>query len=369
MKQKKVKYYTLDRINKCNCLYNLIIGERSTGKSYAMACQVIDNYLDRGEQFGYFRRYEVDIKGQKGYDVFGNIIHNGYIDKKSKGRWNDVIYTGRKWYLARLVDGVIEEKDDKPFGHAFAISLQSHYKSTGYPLITNIWFDEFLDVDYLPNEFILFTNLVSSIVRLEVKVKIYMLGNTINKYSIYWGEMGLKQVKNIKCGEIQIYEYGDSGLRVAVEMTDFNEEDKKSNVYFAFDNPKLNLITGKGDVWEIGNYPHLPCRYHLNEILLTYFIKFDGDILQCEIINTQDEEGHDLLFTYIHMKTTPIKDDDSLVYQLEYDARPNYIRKITRPTSELQRKISSFYAQDKVFYQSNDVGEIVRNYISQCANA
>lgn len=36
MKQKKAKYYPLDRINKCNCLYNIIIGKRYLGMKEAL---------------------------------------------------------------------------------------------------------------------------------------------------------------------------------------------------------------------------------------------------------------------------------------------------------------------------------------------
>ena len=71
-----------------------------------------------------------------------------------------------------------------------------------------------------------------------------------------------------------------------------------------------------------------------------------------------------LLFTYVHRKTTPIKDDGrSIVYQEEYDARPNYRRRLTKPTNDIEKKIAEFFMKDKVFYQSNDIGEIMRNYL------
>ena len=97
-------------------------------------------------------------------------------------------------------------------------------------------------------------------------------------------------------------------------------------------------------------------------IYFIYFIIFEGSTLQCEIIF---KDGN--YFTYIHNKTTPIKNPNKdIVYQQDYDARPNYYRKITKPRSELEKKIAWFFINDKVFFQDNEVGEIVRNYLMWC---
>ena len=170
----------------------------------------------------------------------------------------------------------------------------------------------------------------------------------------------------MKKGDIDVYEYGETGLTVAVEYTDSpNKEGKKSDKYFAFNNPKLSMITG--GAWEIAIYPHCPCKYKPRDVLYTYFIIFDREMLQCEIIFTKDERDNDVLFTFIHRKTSELKDPDhELIYSPDYSPLPNRRRKITKPTDERGRKIASFFGKDKVFYQDNTVGEIVRNYIMWC---
>ena len=72
---------------------------------------------------------------------------------------------------------------------------------------------------------------------------------------------------------IDLYTYGESNLRVAVEYSQgIKKESKKSNKYFAFDNPKLQMITnGK---WEIDIYPHLPHKYKPKDIKFIYYIKY-----------------------------------------------------------------------------------------------
>ena len=170
---------------------------------------------------------------------------------------------------------------------------------------------------------------------------------------------------------IDVYEYGQSGLRVAVEYSVMKSE-KKSNKYFAFDNPRLQMITsGK---WEIDIYPHYPSDDYSSpipkEILYIFYIEFEGSLLQCEIINkTKNKAGEDkpCIFLFIHPKTTPLKEDNiNLVYSQTPNPKPNYRRTITRATNNLERKIQQFFARDKVFYSDNETGEIMRNYIAWC---
>ena len=198
-------------------------------------------------------------------------------------------------------------------------------------------------------------SIISTIVRTRDNVKIFMLGNTVNKTCPYFAEMGLSHIKDMQQGAIDVYQYGKSKLRVAVEYSANLNKDKPSNVYFAFDNPRLQMITG--GVWEMARYPHLPVKYTPNQIILTYFIVFDDNILQCEIVDTGDST-----FTYIHRKTTPIQDlDNDIIYSLEYDQRPNHARRLAKPVTKWQRMIADYFLADKVFYQDNEIGEIVRN--------
>ena len=78
----------------------------------------------------------------------------------------------------------------------------------------------------------------------------------------------------------------------------------------------------------------------------------------------------DCCFIYFQRKTTPIKHPDSdLIISEEYDPRPNYVRNLKHSTLEVARKINTFFRDEKVYYQDNDVGEIVRNYLIFCTAA
>lgn len=360
----KKKFYNLDNINKKDATYNIIIGERSNGKTYAVFKQALVNYVEKGEQFALIRRWKEDFIGKRGAVMFDALVNNKEVEKLTHGKWTGIKYNSSKWYLCKK-DGDVVITDPEPFAYAFALSDMEHDKSTSYPKITTIGFDEFLTrFGYLRDEFVLFINVVSTIVRHRTDVKIYMMGNTVNKSCPYFTEMGLKHLKQMNQGDIDVYTYGDSRLKVAVEycLSDEKAKQKSNNFYFAFDNPRLKMITS--GAWEVDIYPHLPYKYKPKDVVFSYFIEFEGDILQCDIVAVENTA-----FTYIHKKTTPIKDPDrDIVYTTQTDPRPNWRINMLKPVDMLDKKITSFFGAYKVFYQTNDIGEIVRNYIMWCKN-
>jgi len=267
----KLKFWDITKILTRDAHYNLIIGERSNGKTYGVLQYGLQEYFKHGGKLAIVRRWEEDFRGKRASTMFDSLIENGVISKLSKGKWNSVIYQSHRWYFCkRNIDNTKDIiTDDSPFAYAFAISSDEHDKSTSYPLVTTVLFDEFLTRGtYLPDEFVKFSSIISTIVRLRTNVKIFMCGNTVNKYSPYFSEMGLTNVKNMKKGTIDLYTYGNTGLRVAVEFSDFPTKEKESNVYFAFNNPKLEMV--KSGVWEMEIYPHLPIKYKPKDIIYKY---------------------------------------------------------------------------------------------------
>lgn len=359
-----MKFYDIKPILDMGCTYSMIIGERSNGKTYAALNYGMEQYCAGKGTFALVRRWEDDFKGKRGQTMFNGLVQNGVVNRLTKGQYTDVFYQSHRWYFCRY-DGDVRVTAPEPFCYAFALSAVEHDKSTSYDCTTVI-FDEFLTRGvYLntngTNEFVIFCNVLSTIIRYRDNVRVIMCANTVNRYSPYFKEMGLSNVDRMKQGTIDVYTYGDSGLSVAVEYCgNLNKKGKPSDKYFAFNNSQLQMIT-KG-VWELEIYPHCPCKYVPKDIVFTYFMLFEDNILQCEIIRKDK-----MLFTYIHRKTTPLQNPDKdHIYSLEYDPRKNYHRNIKRPVSEIERRITYFFIADKVFYQDNEVGEIVRNYLMCC---
>lgn len=366
-KRKHSQYYSLNEILKKECQYNIIIGERSNGKTYATLKHCLSMYAKYGYQTAYIRRMTEDFRGKRGVELFTALSANNEIEKVTDGRWNSIYYYSSRWYLCRYgknAKGIVEklEQDSQPFMYAFALSAMEHDKGSGYPMIKQIVFDEFISrIGYLNDEFMLYMNTLSTIIRQRNDVTIFMLANTVNKFCPYFAEMGLRHIRDMKQGTIDVYQMGSQGLKIAVEYCGSSEnKKKKSDLYFSFDNPKLQMITG--GTWEIDIYPHCPYKYKSKDIIFTFFILFDRELLQCEVVSVDNNA-----FIFIHRKTTPLKDEDNdLIYAEKFDARPNWRRKITIPILPVEHKLLEFFKADKIFYQDNEVGEIVRNYLMWC---
>lgn len=367
----KSAYYSLDQIKKEHAHYNLIIGERSNGKTFAVLSEIIKNYYETGKQGAYIRRMSEDFTGKRGATLFDALVDSGganTVAMLTHGYWTNVYYYGSRWFLCNYVEkdnGEFERvTDETPFCYGFALSATEHEKGVAYPNITTICFDEFMTRHgYLRDEFVLFMNTLSTIIRQRDDVTIYMCGNTVNKYCPYFKDMGLRHVDRMAQGTIDVYALNHANgqqLRIAVEYCKPNTKGKKSDFYFSFDNDKLKMIT-RG-MWEIDVYPHCPIKYQPKDVLYTYFIEFEGTLLQCEIVLVDG-----LYFTYIHIKTTPLKHPDTdLVFSTKQDVRPNWRRRITAPTDTIGTKVYSFFRKDKVYYQDNEIGEVVRNYLQWC---
>lgn len=361
----KSQYYSLKQIDKVDSQYKIIFGERSNGKTYAVLKKILDTYLDHGGKSAYVRRWDVDLKTYRVNRLYTPMYENGYIKKASKGQYNDVLYRHGAFYLIlRNEEGEIEKRDESPFCACFSISNAEHDKGGTFSNdIEIVMFDEFITRKaYLPDEFIAWNNTLSTIVRTNAKATIYMVANSTCKYSCpYFAEMGLTRIRNMKQGEIDVYQYGDSGLKVAVEyVKPMAESAKPSNIYFAFQNPQLNMI--KSGSWEIAVYPHLPEKYRLNEVVFNFFIMYEGETLHCDIIRKPHMQ-----FIYVHNKTTEIQNEDrDIIYTPEFDPRPNWFRDIYAIKYPFQKKLATLIKLDKIYFQSNEIGEVFRAYIKWC---
>lgn len=358
------QFYSLTEILKKKATYNVIFGERSNGKTYGLLKYAIETYFKTGGTLAIVRRWKEDIIGKRASEIFNAINVNGEVEKISGGKYTGITYYASKYYFCTYDDkGKAIYNDTDIFAWAFALSETEHNKSISYPTITTIMFDEFLTRQlYLNDEFVLFMNTISTIVRQRTNVTIFMLGNTVNKYCPYFAEMGLNHILQMQQGTIELYTYGDSKLTVAVEYCGTSQVKKASNHYFAFNNPKLHMITS--GAWELDIYPHLPVKYTPKHIQLCYFIIFNDVTYQCEIVHIDGE-----MFTFIHLKTGEIKDtENDIIYTLTPSHKYNYCRNIYKPTLAIGKKIAYFFVYDKVFYQNNEIGDAIHNYLKICKN-
>lgn len=168
-------WYDINKTLTYNCLFNFIIGNRGSGKTYGAKKRAVKQFLDKGYQFVYLRRFQEEL------------------DETAESYFNDIILNNE------FPDAVIEYRggqyfiNDQLAGYAMALTKAKSYKSISFPLVYLIIFDEFLIEDngytrYLKNEVKQFLSFYMSIDRYR-GCTVFFLANSvsmINPYTLYW---------------------------------------------------------------------------------------------------------------------------------------------------------------------------------------
>lgn len=362
------KYYSYTKIDKIGATYNLIIGQRSNGKTYGACHKILETYIKTGKPSAYIRRMDEMIKPSYIQGLFDP--HLDYIDEATEHRYNRVVYRSHCFYLARIDEddaGRFKKtaQDINPFCRTYAISTAETTKGTDPGEMAYILFDEFITRQfYLANEFVKYQNLLSSIIRDRPNVKIYMLANTVSKHCPYFKDMGLYRIQHQEQGTIDVYTMGKTGTKIAVEYCSPSKATQKVSKYFAFDNPQLEMIT-KG-TWEIALYRHAPEGLSKHPIILTFFVVYDGKTVQGDIYMYKD---HPLIFW--HPKTTPIKDPDNTVIYSEdqSDGNPLHQMDLRAAPSRAQKLIFELCRTRKTFFADNETGEVIASWAKFAVSA
>lgn len=190
---KTSKYWDIDRTLTHNALFYVIVGNRSAGKSYGCKKKGINNFIKKGEQFIYTRRYEKDLK-ESVPTFFDDIIRNNeFPDYEFK-------VDGYKLYcrLKEDPDKKVPWTKDEICGYGVILSTADNKKSISYPNVTMIIYDEFmLDSEssmqrYLKNEPRTLMNLYETVARPGTehpRCVLFMLSNSVsinNPYFLIW---------------------------------------------------------------------------------------------------------------------------------------------------------------------------------------
>lgn len=157
-----------------NAMINIVIGSRGCGKTYGLKMRAVKNFLTKGEQFIYLRRYDTEL------DMVKETLFNDI--NKSNSEF-EVEYKCGEYFI-----------DDGLAGYAIPLSKSSYYKSASFPDVSLIIFDEFIieegqGIHYLKNEVRKLLDFIETVARMRENVKVFLLANalsTINPYMLYW---------------------------------------------------------------------------------------------------------------------------------------------------------------------------------------
>lgn len=367
-KKEKEIHYDIKTIDKTDATYRIIIGQRSNGKTYAVIRKCLEEFFKTGKPSAYLRRYAEDLKSNNIKQLL--TPHEAYIKKQTKGEYDAIEYRTNEFKLVKMKDGKVIKRSPVVL-YTTALSNWERSKGADRGEVAYIVFDEFMTrAPYLKDEFMTFANVLSSFIRDRKGVIIYMIANTVNKYAPYIDEMGLYQVKDQEQGTIQVYTYNNDALTVAVEYCLEAEATKDVQYYYAFNNSQLDMI--RTGMWEEDTYPHLgDFSIHPEDIKLKFLVHFNLQDVVGEVIQRDDA-----LFVYFHplgnsnykwsSKDIVYTDQPTIFETWEHSFMcvPSSNERITKARTIIYRLI----AQNKCFFSSNSVGEIVRNFVVNTRN-
>lgn len=174
-------YYNLDKVFSYPFLLAFIIGERGVGKSFSAKRHVLNRFIKNGEQFIYVRRYKTELDTSLN-NFFDDLQENGYFEDYS-------LKVQKSKMLSKFIC------NNKVCGYAVPLSTSNIMKSTSFPEVKTIIFDEFMlpvggSYRYLKNEVNLMLDLIETTFRLRDGQVLFLGNNTGiygNPYFAYFG--------------------------------------------------------------------------------------------------------------------------------------------------------------------------------------
>lgn len=356
------KYYDRTAIDATEASYRLIIGQRSNGKTYSVLKTIIEQYFKEGKRSAYVRRYAEEVTPKNCQLLFSQPSLIDLIIELSDGKYNGTFYRANCFYFAFYdEDGKKQGQDPIPFCITRSVNTWETQKGQDAGELHLICYDEFMTRSgYLSDEFVKFCNLLSSLIRDRKDCVIYMLANSVNKYCPYFTEMGLQDVDKMAQGEIRVYTYEGSDLKVAVEYCATVEATKKTaSKYFAFENAQLAMITS--GAWEIKVYPRAPYPIHEEDVFKRFYVRFGEQLLCGEIILRSPD-----LFIFFHRQTKDIEIDEMTpYYSSDFSTSACHVRFLKDCPTELHTLIKNLIVKNSMCFADNEVGEVVRNWLQE----
>jgi hypothetical protein len=174
-------YYDFGPVLSRNGVYNFILGARGLGKTYGAKRKAIRDYIAKGDQFIYLRRYNTELKSVK-TTFIADISHEfPQLTFRLQGEELQARRTG-------------STKDWDTMCYFVALSKTQQKKSVSYPRVKTIIFDEFIIdrgvIHYMANEVRAFNDFYSTVDRYKDKTRVMFLANSVsimNPYFIEWG--------------------------------------------------------------------------------------------------------------------------------------------------------------------------------------
>ena len=277
-----MNYYTLDRILPYKCTYNILLGQRSNGKSYAVKKEVVkEAFLGMGDLI-YLRRWHLELKQDDVTDYFADCP----VKEITGGEYDCIeVYRSRIYLGKRGEDGKVTR--GRSIGRTADLAGATHLKSViQRGQYKNIIYEEFCtDSGFLRNEPNTLMQFVATVFGVQYTGRVWLIGNTVSRYNPYFFTWSLKSLAKMEPGDIDIYRYQDGPGEVTIAV-EFCSGLNVDNGMFIGD-AKANITTG---VWETQSQPQIPENFGKFSVVYATEIEHQDFRFILKVIQNKEKE-------------------------------------------------------------------------------
>lgn len=264
-------YYDGSKLLSKKADINVIWGQRSNGKTFFYLRHALQTYKKTGRTFVYIRRWAEDIVVKNMTKLFDPL--QAEVEKIFGPNHEVKFYRG----AFILIDTNPNEEDQMPaetLGWAIALNQVAHTKSQTFVGTKIVIFDEVLQLKSernLANERDAFEQTISTVLRTTQDAEIYLIGNSVTKYSWVFTTYGI-DLNRVKQGEVGVIELPDEQgqpTKVAYEWCEFNEKIGTRTSKYVI-NSKM-ARTGEFEISPVANIPHVDNEIAKEKLLCSFF--------------------------------------------------------------------------------------------------
>lgn len=259
-------FYDLQPILSKDPDISIIFGQRSNGKSYQTLLYALKTYKNEKRTFVYVRRWAEDISVKNMAKLMSALPIEEIFGKHKAIKF----YTGS--FI--LYDTEDEDYEEQTLGWAVALNQVAHTKSQSFPNVKVIILDEFLQLKserVLRDEFDAWEQTLSTIIRTLQDVKIFIVGNSIGKYSPYFSPYGIDP-NSLQQGDIkEVWLTNDVGepTKVCVEWCKYNPKiGQRTSKYVRGSRMASH---GEWEIQQVANIPHTDNETAIEQMVCSMF--------------------------------------------------------------------------------------------------
>lgn len=244
----------------------VIWGQRSNGKTYSVLKYALETFKKEKRTFVYVRRWAEDIAVKSMTKLMSPLPIENIFGKHKK------IKFFRGAFI--LYDEEDADYEEVVIGWAVALNQIAHTKSQTFDKAKVVILDEFLQLKserVLRDEFDAWEQTLSTVLRTTQDAKIFIIGNSIGKYSPYFTPYGIdpNAITQGEIKEIMLTNEEIEPTKVVAEWCQYNPKIGKRTSKYVRSSKMAK--TGEWEIQEVANIPHTDNEMAIEQMLCSMY--------------------------------------------------------------------------------------------------